>query len=115
MVRSEGSDNDKKYLDIGKKDGLETSWNELGQKEKEELYEDGELVSETAFQRDGIKKSLKNYRHERQHGVATTWHESGNKESETFYEEGLENGLRIEWSEDGKKTYEANFVDGNEQ
>jgi len=30
------------------------------------------------------------------------------------YKNGKENGLRTEWSEDGKKTYERGFKDGNE-
>ena len=48
-------------------------------------------------------------------GVCINYWENGEKEYVKHYKNGKENGLRIEWSEDGKKTYEGMFRDGNEQ
>jgi antitoxin component YwqK of YwqJK toxin-antitoxin module len=31
------------------------------------------------------------------------------------FKDGILNALMTEWSEDGKKTFQGNFVDGNEE
>ena len=63
----------------GKKDGLWTSWYEIGQKESEETFKDGK--------RDGLW---------------TRWYKNGQKYSEGTYKDGKEDGLQTEWNENGK-------------
>ena len=41
--------------------------------------------------------------------------ESGIKKSVKHYKNGLENGLRTEWDEEGRKSFQGNYVDGNEE
>ena len=36
------------------------------------------------------------------------------KKEEKNYKDGIENGVRAEWDEDGKKTFQEKFVDGAE-
>ena len=47
--------------------------------------------------------------------VKIEYYENGNKEGETHYKDGELDGLRTIWSEDGKKTFQGTFKDGNEQ
>ena len=42
------------------------------------------------------------------------WHINGYKKSKGYYKDGKKYGLWTEWSEDGKKTFEGNFVDWKE-
>jgi antitoxin component YwqK of YwqJK toxin-antitoxin module len=37
------------------------------------------------------------------------------KKEEKNYKDGIENGVREEWDEDGKKIFQENFVDGVEE
>jgi hypothetical protein len=48
-------------------------------------------------------------------GACINYWKNGEKKYVKHYKNGIENGLRIEWDEDGGKTYEGNFVDGNEE
>lgn len=64
---------------------------ETGEKKGEALFKEGKLFKRTEFYQSGIKKSEKHFQNE------------------------IENGLWTEWSEDGKKTYEGMFKDGNEK
>ena len=54
-------------------------------------YKKGELFIQTNFYPTGLKKSTKHFKN------------------------GIENGVKTEWDEDGKKTFQGNFVDGNEE
>jgi antitoxin component YwqK of YwqJK toxin-antitoxin module len=47
--------------------------------------------------------------------LETHWCESGNKVSETHWKNGIQDGVRTEWDEDGRKTFQGNFVNGNEE
>jgi antitoxin component YwqK of YwqJK toxin-antitoxin module len=47
--------------------------------------------------------------------MVTEWYSSGKKKSTSHYKEGKENGFRKEWGEDGKLTFQGNFVDGLEE
>ena len=47
--------------------------------------------------------------------VKKEYWKNGELKSETHYKDGKENGLWTEWSEDGKKTFQGTFKDGNEQ
>ena len=47
--------------------------------------------------------------------MVTEWYSSGKKKSTSHYKEGKENGFRKEWDEDGKLTFQGNFVDGLEE
>lgn len=42
----------------------------------------------------------------------TAWYENGNIKYEIYYKDRQPDGLVIEWSEDGKKTYEGVFKKG---
>jgi antitoxin component YwqK of YwqJK toxin-antitoxin module len=63
------------------------------------------------------KDSTANYRlHESEKdGTYVEWHSNGRKKTIRHYKNGKENGVRTEWDEGGKKTFQGNFVDGNEE
>ena len=42
--------------------------------------------------------------------MVTEWYPSGKKKAISHYKNGTENGFRKEWNEDGKLTYQGNFV-----
>ena len=113
-----------------------------GKKWGEELYKNGSPVKSTTFwPKSGKIKTQGHYNFRSSVGGklsgkefyesgslkrVTEW-EFGNKVKETlFYESGIkqfvkhykngkEHGVRTEWDEGGKKTFEGNFIDGNEE
>ena len=68
-----------------------TNYSKSGGKLIEYQYKKGELFSQTNFYPTGLKKSS------------------------THFKNGIEYGIRKEWNEDSKKTFQGNFVDGNEE
>ena len=42
--------------------------------------------------------------------MVTEWYSSGKKKSTSHFKEGIENGFRKEWDENGKLTFQRNFV-----
>ena len=107
----------------GKKNGLSTHWHRSGKKRWEAYY-----IDDIDSYESGEKKSESQSWNGGRDGLATTWYKSGEKKSEVswtndtkdgsmteWYKNGKEHGVRTEWSEDGKKTFQANFIDGNEE
>ena len=47
--------------------------------------------------------------------VKREYWDNGKLNIESHYKNGIENGLWTEWDEDGKKTFQGTFKDGNEQ
>ena len=128
-----------KHFRDGKLDGLYTIWNHLREKISETHYKNGEMNgNSTAWYSQGRKMLDENYKdgekdglqvywsprhggkwHEayykngEEDGVYTRYYDNGKKQVEKTFKNGIENGLRTEWSEDGKKTYQEHFIDGN--
>jgi antitoxin component YwqK of YwqJK toxin-antitoxin module len=98
----------------GKSPTLWTWWYESGIKQSEELWEDGKRVIITNFNESGKKVIEYKYKNGEPFSQSN-FYPTGIKKSRKYFKGGLENGIRTEWSEDGKKTYEGNFVDGNEE
>ena len=48
-------------------------------------------------------------------GVVHTNYPTGQLKQETSYRNGIKNGPYKTWDDDGKLTYEANYVDGKEE
>ena len=48
-------------------------------------------------------------------GVGVDYYDNGKKKSKTHYKGGKDHGLWTKWDKDGKKTYQKNFIDGEEQ
>ena len=76
-------------------------WNELRQ-----------VLNNTYFYENGMKKSEKSYRKGRQAGLEIEWYENGQKEREVTLKDGIEDGLLTSWYENGQKAYEVNYKDG---
>jgi antitoxin component YwqK of YwqJK toxin-antitoxin module len=90
----------------------------FGELTKEIHFENGNIVSEIEiiFYESGEKKSEALYEIGKEGKVREiTFYKSGIKKSKKHFKCEIENGLRTEWDEDGKKTYEGMFIDGNEQ
>ena len=47
-----------------------------------------------------------------QEGLWVEWYENGQKKSEKNYKDGKRDGLWVGWDEDGQKSYESNYKDG---
>ena len=47
--------------------------------------------------------------------MVTEWYSSGKKKSTSHYKNGIKNGFNKEWNEDGKITFQENFVEGNKK
>ena len=118
-----------------------TFWRESGEKWGEEYYENDKPVRSTLFWEesgkikeegyygyDKFRKKLSGTAFYKSGHIkrATDWkdgnkvretmfYESGIKKSVKHYKNGLENGLRTEWDEEGRKTFQGNYVDGNEE
>ena len=75
----------------GKREGLMTSWYKNGRKGETYISKNGKRERKT-----------------------TKWYPSGKKKSTSHYKNVIENGLKKEWDEYGKLTFQGNFVDGNE-
>ena len=65
--------------------------------------------------KNGQKKHIKHYKNDVLDGIIMEWYSSGIKKSTSYYKNGIENGFRKEWDENGKLTFQGNFVDGNEE
>jgi antitoxin component YwqK of YwqJK toxin-antitoxin module len=103
-----------KFYFRGKTPTLWTWWYKSGIKQSEELSEDGKRVIITNFNESG--KKVIEYKYKKGELFSqSNFYPTGIKKSRKYFKGGLENGLRTEWSEDGKKTYEGNFVNGNEE
>jgi antitoxin component YwqK of YwqJK toxin-antitoxin module len=92
-----------RHFKNGLLDGVETFWREDGVKSVEQHYKNGEkdgletywyTISDRYYPTDGRKCK------------------QGNKKSTQYYKDGLLHGKKTTWDEDGKKTSEVNFVDG---
>jgi len=98
----------------GQSQTLWTWWFETGVKQSEERWNDGGKVSTTNYYESGKKFIEYQYKREALFSQ-TNFYPTGLKKHTKHYKDGRENGIRTEWSEDGKKTFEGNFVDGNEE
>ncbi len=113
----------------GYKDGIESWWHESGRKRKRINWNNGN--AEGAFIiwfQSGDKRYEAHYKNGEKDGVEREWtpyyhkypqlHEGPTtyrKLYETHYKNGLENGVRKEWNNDGRLTFEGNFVNGAEE
>lgn len=57
----------------------------------------------TFWYRDGIKKSIQNWKNGKQNGIFIIWHENGLKKSEITYKEGVVEGVKAYWDKQGVK------------
>ena len=144
-VKHEYWDNGKLKEETIYEDGVRVKayfWNESGEKWGEEVYKNGSAARSTIFWpksgkikeqghydfRSGfrVKLSGKEFYEFGRLKRATEWkfgqkvketlfYLSGIKQSVKHFKNGKEHGIRTEWNEDGKKTFEGNFIDGNEK
>jgi hypothetical protein len=86
-------------------------------KKKEELMQMGIKKDETVISEFELKQEddITLFYGKPFSGACINYWENEGKKYVKHYKNGKENGLRIEWDEDGKKTFEGNFVDGNEE
>jgi antitoxin component YwqK of YwqJK toxin-antitoxin module len=116
----------------GEKDGLSTYWENNGTKKFEEHWKDGKqegLETQYHLWEPSFKTYECNYKNGQKNGLETYWYtisdryyptdgrkcKQGNKKSTQYYKDGLLHGKKTTWDEDGKKTSEVNFVDGEEE
>ena len=89
MVNREGQLRNLEYYKDGKKDGLQTSWYENGQKYSEINHKDGT-----------------------KHGLQTYWHENGQKQKEITLKDGGKHSTEIRWKKNGQKQVEITRKNG---
>ena len=114
---------------------------ESGEKKSERHFKEGKQVGVfITWDLNEQKLSESNYnKYGQLHGLLTEWYKNGlrdlftclgiennmvvqrngtqteRKNQKNATKDGKENGLWTEWNEEGKKTFQGNFVDGNEQ
>ncbi len=76
----------------GKRHGMETYWDESGQKMVDTMYKNG-----------------------KKHGVENGWYEDGTKQYEEMWVNGKKHGLENGWNEDGTKRYEEMWLNDKKQ
>jgi antitoxin component YwqK of YwqJK toxin-antitoxin module len=91
-----------------------TRWYKSGVKQSEEQFEDGKRVIITNFNESGKKAIEYKYKNGELFSQSN-FYPTGIQKSRKYFKDGLEDGLRTEWAEDGKKTYEGYFKNGNEE
>ena len=76
----------------GKQHGLETWWYEIGQKEVEVTFKDGNLVTAIAWKPNGEKCPDSNVVDG--NGIACYYHDNGQKSYEATYKDGEKNSAK---------------------
>ena len=92
-------------------DGLSTIWYENGQKEREQNFKDGKLMSAEVWKPNGEKCPVTNIDKDG-NGLLTVWFENGQKAEEQNFKDGKPDGLSTIWYDNGQKKGEGNFKDG---
>ena len=91
MVNREGQLRNLEYYKDGKKDGLQTSWYENGQKYSEINHKEGT-----------------------KHGLQTYWYENGQKQVEITRKNGKKHGLETWWDEEGNIIQQKRYENGQQ-
>ena len=116
-VKKEYWDNGKLRAEFHYKNKSPTVWTwyyKTGVKQSVERWKDGKRVKTTNYSKSGGK--LIEYQYKKGELFSqTNFYPTGLKKSIKHFKNGIEHGIRKEWNEDGKKTFQGNFVDGNEE
>jgi len=98
----------------GKRHGLQTSWYlEKGQKQSENLYHNGQLISATVWKPSGEKCPHSNVLDG--FGILVTYHPNGQKQEQGRYEDGDKEGLWIYYSDEGVENHRETYEKGRLQ
>ena len=71
-------------------------------------------VKNDYYDSGNLKKEIY-YKNRERDELETYWYENGKNKHTKHFIHGIENGIRKEWNEVGKKTFQGKFVDENEE
>ena len=95
----------------GKKNGLRFYWWEYDNDKimTEEIYKDGEIISDKEWYYNGNKEFEKSYKDGKPDGLWKEWYENGQKKYEGSFKDGFRNGFWTYWYENGQKEIEFSY------
>ena len=98
----------------GERHGLQSSWYlEEGQKQAENVYDNGKLISAVVWKPNGEKCPHTNVLDG--FGILVAYHPSGQKQGQGRYEDGEKEGLWIYYSEEGEEDHRETYLKGRLQ
>ncbi|MBK7884854.1 MAG: hypothetical protein IPJ81_14510 [Chitinophagaceae bacterium] len=99
----------------GEMDGLWQHWSDDGQLNQEVYYVNKVKQKKIIWQGDSTKykEVIYKYINNKEHASSTSYYENGNIQRQENTIDDIQNGMHIDWHENGQKSIEGKYVNGD--